>query len=347
MILDKISQVVENQALNEYDYDYLNKKVRNPKTNRIIKVGSLPPEAQEKYRPKKTKLHKTKEEKPKMDDFDIQNKLVFDFYISIPEEEDNAEDYIERNPSLIATLDSADVLKMFKEGSHVIKMKHVPINALKKYLNHERDSDLPMGDETVTFVDMPDKDAFKKFEFVKFNNYHIFQIEPMEYMEQIDLVNDTPDDKGFKLFSKKDKDGVMENLSLDSFDSYIIEATAKEQIPIRHDDILETISSLEEKLFKLKSGMKSNDGDDVQSKVTDDSAEDTLAEYKLIQRELFGASSTVEDLIFRYNQMVNKLEGEQKIEKKIDKETEVENEPSEEETEEETKEKPKKEIESD
>ena len=52
-----------NSILKEAQEDWLEKKVRNPATGNEVKVKSLPPEEQEKYRPKKQEgIEKKKEE---------------------------------------------------------------------------------------------------------------------------------------------------------------------------------------------------------------------------------------------------------------------------------------------
>lgn len=42
-------------AMSEYDQDWKNKEVKNPVTGNMVKVGSLPPDEQEKYRPDREK----------------------------------------------------------------------------------------------------------------------------------------------------------------------------------------------------------------------------------------------------------------------------------------------------
>ena len=44
-------------SMNEYDQDWKNKEVKNPKTGNTVKVGSLSPEEQEKYRPDREKAN--------------------------------------------------------------------------------------------------------------------------------------------------------------------------------------------------------------------------------------------------------------------------------------------------
>lgn len=53
-----LTALVEYQleaTMNEYDQEWKNKEVENPKTGNKVKVGSLPPDEQEKYRPDKEK----------------------------------------------------------------------------------------------------------------------------------------------------------------------------------------------------------------------------------------------------------------------------------------------------
>lgn len=193
-------------VIREYREEWKNKKVKSPFSNRMILVGSLPKSMQDKYKPKIVK--KTEDEITK--EYDDVHKLVFDFYISVPKEYETVDEYMEKFPNMLATLDPADVMKYFDKDNYVIKLKNVPITAVQKYFTLNKEND---NYDEAEFKDIDKTDTQKAFDFIKFNDYHIFVIAPSPYKDEIVVINDTPDERtGLVNKSKDDDTGVLETI---------------------------------------------------------------------------------------------------------------------------------------
>lgn len=191
----------------EYIEPWRNRKVKSPFSDRMILVGSLPKDQQEKYRPKDA-AEKSEEELAA--EYDLRNKYVFDFYISVPREYETVDDYIAQNHNILATIDPADVMKYFDKNNYVIKLRNVPVEAIQKYFTLNKEND---NYKEATFEDLDKEDMKKAFDFVKFNEYHIFMIAPEKYKEDILVINDTPDERtGLVNKKKEDDEGVLETI---------------------------------------------------------------------------------------------------------------------------------------
>ena len=213
----------------DYPYPWQNKRVFNNKTKRWNKVGSLAPNEQERYKPKWLRGKDSTTKKSDLDEYDKKNKLLMDFYVSIPESYESVDDYVDSAPMIIATTSSTDVMSMFSKDNRVVKFKGVPIDAVKKFFTLKEDNS---NLEDAEFKDFKQLDAVKKNEFIKYNTYRIFQIAPKEYMDNITVVDDTPDEQGFVDRRKDDDMGVLEALSL------IIDSSKKQMLTARVDKLI-------------------------------------------------------------------------------------------------------------
>ena len=194
------------QHLVEYREPWKNRKIKSPFSNRMIMIGSLPFDQQEKFRPKE--LNATDDELSAK--YDVRHKYVFDFYISVPREFETVEDYMNQHNNILATIDPADIIKYFDDKNYVIKLKNVPIQAVDKYFTLNKEND---NYDQAEFKEVDKSDPKKAFDFVKFNEYHIFLISPEKYKNDITVINDTPDNKsGFVDKRKKDGEGVLETI---------------------------------------------------------------------------------------------------------------------------------------
>lgn len=198
-----------NDYLIEFNEPWKNRVVRNPRSGRMVRVGSLAPEDQEKYKPKELRSKGARDKKRDLDDYDLKNKLVYDMYVAMPDKYDSVDDFLEENPRLLATTSSSDVIEMFNPDDRVLKMYNVPIGAIKRYCTLTDDN---TNVDDADFKDFKHSDPEKRYDFIRFNNYRLFEIEPKDFMDKIEVVDDTPDEKGFVDKKKNDLDGLMEAL---------------------------------------------------------------------------------------------------------------------------------------
>jgi hypothetical protein len=171
----------------------------------------MTPEEQQRYKPKHLRSKDETSTKSNLDKYDRKNKLLMDFYVSMPEEYESIEDFLKNVPLVIGTTDSADVLSMFPVESRILKFKGVPIEAVKRYFTLKTYNS--NSDES-EFKDFKMNDEEKKYNFIKFNNYRIFEITPADYIDKITVTDDTPDEDGFVDRRKDDDMGVLESLDL-------------------------------------------------------------------------------------------------------------------------------------
>lgn len=198
-----------SKYLIEFNEPWKNRIVKNVRTGRMTKVGSLAPEDQEKYKPKELRSKGSRDGKKDLDDYDLKNKLVFDMYVSMPDKYDGVDEFLEENPRILATTSSSDVIEMFNPNDRVLKFYNVPIGAIKRYCTLT-DDNTDMDD--ADFKDFKHSDPEKRYDFIKFNEYRLFEIEPKDFMDKIEIVDDTPDETGFVDKRKNDRDGLLESL---------------------------------------------------------------------------------------------------------------------------------------
>jgi len=169
-----------------------------------VKISSLPADEQQKYNPNRYKRGADTKMGP--DDYwqlqkrEVDAGHIFDFYIQL---EDVSElDTIEDGALTLATTDSTIVRDLFDDDMKVIKLKNVPMDAVKKVVQSSED-DEPIDLEnidTIQFEDLGDLEGMERYEKIKFNNTALYQLDIAPYIEFIDIVVDEPEsedeDKG-------------------------------------------------------------------------------------------------------------------------------------------------------
>jgi len=195
------------QYIIDYYERWKEKRVRSPYTGNFVKVGSLPPKDQDRYRPFEFHRDDEEEEEDVPDKFDIENKFVFDFYISVPMSWETIGKYLEATDLIPATIDSGCVVDMFPKDDRILKLKGVPVTAVRKYFDLKPDGS---NKDTAEFQDIPEMESVELiFDFLRFNEFKIFAIDIDDCVDRITIVNDTPDDDGFVVI-RKDDNGVLE-----------------------------------------------------------------------------------------------------------------------------------------
>jgi len=173
-----------------------------------VKISSLPADEQQKYNPNRYKRGADKEMSP--DDYaelqkrDVDAGHIFDFYIQLKElsELDDVED----GTLLLATTDSKMVHDLFDDDMQVIKLKNVPIDAVKKVVISPEDGE-PLNLEhmdNISFEDVDDLEGTERYEKIKFNDGQLYQLDIAPYLEYIDIIVDEPK-------SDDDDEGLTEN----------------------------------------------------------------------------------------------------------------------------------------
>ena len=144
-----------------------------------------------------------------------------DFYVSMPEKYDSIEEFLTDTSIVVGTIDSTDVIERFPIENRILKFKGVPIDCVKRYLTLDSDN---TNSDTAEFKDFKQTDKEKKFNFIKFNDYRIFELEPSKYIDKITVVDDTPDETGYVDRRKDDDMGVLEDLD------FIVRQTKRENL---------------------------------------------------------------------------------------------------------------------
>jgi len=162
-----------------------------------VKISSLPADEQQKYNPNRYK--RGADTKMSADDYaDLQKKDVdaghiFDFYIQLG---DIAElDDVEEGSLLLATTDSKKVQELFDKDMKIVKLKTVPMDAVKKVVVPSEDGaplDLEKSDN-IEFEDIDELEGRERYEKIKFNDEGLYQIDIAPYLEYIDVVLDEPE----------------------------------------------------------------------------------------------------------------------------------------------------------
>lgn len=165
-----------------------------------VKISSLPADEQQKYNPNRYKrTGADKEMGP--DDFDALQKReieaghIFDFYIQLkdPSELDD----IEEGTLVLATSDSKKVMELFDDDMKIIKLKNVPMDAVKKViLPPENEADLDFKNlEGIEFEDIDNLEGRERYEKIKFNEEQVYLVDVAPYMDYMEVVIDEPTEK--------------------------------------------------------------------------------------------------------------------------------------------------------
>jgi hypothetical protein len=173
----------------------------------FVKIKSLPPEEQIKYKPielinkdkRAEKLNKrlkssaavkpvasasqqTQQLPPEQPKQEVEGE-VFDFYFGI--KNPSKYDKLEEGELVEATLDSSKAIDMEDdEGLHIVFARNVPIDAVKEYLDEEGNWKK---------IDIDDKD--KKAEFIKFSDNDFFKLDLYKYKDLVNLELQTDDEE--------------------------------------------------------------------------------------------------------------------------------------------------------
>ena len=162
-----------------------------------VKISSLPADEQQKYNPNRYKRGADTKMSPE-DYAELQKKEVdaghiFDFYIQLG---DVAElDDIEEGTLVLATTDSSKVRDLFDDDMKVIKLKKVPMDAVKKAVIPSEDGeplDLENSD-SIPFEELGDLEGRERYEKIKFNDEQLYQLDIAPYMEFIEIIVDEPE----------------------------------------------------------------------------------------------------------------------------------------------------------
>lgn len=165
-----------------------------------VKISSLPADEQQKYNPNRYKrLGADKEMSP--DDFDdlqkrdIEAGHIFDFYIQL---KDSSElDDIEEGTLVLATSDSNKVMELFDDDMKIIKLKNVPMDAVKKVIlppENETSLDFKTMDG-IDFDDIDELEGKERYEKIKFNDDEVYLLDIAPYMDYMEVVIDEPTEK--------------------------------------------------------------------------------------------------------------------------------------------------------
>jgi len=171
-----------------------------------VKISSLPADEQQKYNPNRYKRGADKQMSPedyaRLQRMDVDAGYIFDFYIQLS---DIAElDDIEDGALLLATTDSKMVYELFDDDMKIIKLKNVPMDAVKKVVISPEDGeplDLENSD-SIPFEDVGELEGQEKYEKIKFNDDVLYQLDIAPYLKFLDIVIDEPE--------SNDGDGLSE-----------------------------------------------------------------------------------------------------------------------------------------
>ena len=166
-------------------------KTPTGRTSRV-KVGSLTPDEQAKYNPNRFKRTGADTKMTKSDHDGLtpveETKLLLDFYIGIRDEEE-LDNFTEGKPTL-ATNESSHVIELFDDDYIPVVAKGVPVDAVIKYRAIDED------DNEVEWIDfeegMTDQE---KYDFIKFEDWNIFQLDLFPYQEEIEFTIDVVEDE--------------------------------------------------------------------------------------------------------------------------------------------------------
>ena len=163
-----------------------------------VKIGSLPADEQQKYNPNRYK--RDADTKMGEEDFrelqkrDVELGHIFDFYIQVDDVSDL--DELDDDEMVLATTDSDIVRDYFDDDKIIIKLKNVPMDAVKKVASSDDDDDEPIDLENssnMEFEDIDELEGNERYEKIKFNTDKIYQLEVKPYLEYIEVVVDSPE----------------------------------------------------------------------------------------------------------------------------------------------------------
>ena len=310
------------ELLQEYTIPWNERKVVNPITGNLVKIKSLPPELQNKYKPAHVRKEDAAKKAPTQDGMTDtekkEQKLVFDFYVYVPEEYESVEDYIEAKGNAIpATISSTVVVETFPKDGYIIKFKHTPMEAVTHYLDWDNIEDKESFKDA-EFKEMPET-VDKRFKFMKYNTFTIFTLAPKDYLEDITILNDTPDDDGTV---EKESETVKESIDMSLLKKLdLINESPKLDEATRallayEDNIPEVFTRITQAVTVMKAVMDNNPiGTMIENGMIDgNNSAKTKAEYELIYTQLTTAASSINETTDRLNALVAGLKANEKIE---------------------------------
>ena len=166
-----------------------------------VKIGSLPAKEQQKYNPNRFKRDSdmTPNDFKSLQKRDVDAGYIFDFYIQVENVSDL--DEIKEGDLILATSDSYKVKELFDDDQKILKLKTVPMEAVKKVIVEPESGDPINYDdiESLEFEDISDLEGEEKYEKIKFNSEQIYQLDLYNYLKYIDIVVDSVDDDDSEL----------------------------------------------------------------------------------------------------------------------------------------------------
>jgi len=174
-----------------------------------VKISSLPADEQQKYNPNRYKRGADKKMSP--DDYwnlqrrEVDAGHIFDFYIQL---KDLAElEGIEEGTLILATTDSRKVHELFDDDMKVIKLKNVPMDAVKKVsIPQENGEILDLESmDNISFENIDELAGTDRYEKIKFNEDELYQLDIAPFLEFIEIVVDEPE-----LEESSDNEGLTE-----------------------------------------------------------------------------------------------------------------------------------------
>jgi len=157
-----------------------------------VKVGSLTPDEQAKYNPNRFKRTGADTKMTQSDHDEIPTeediKFLLDFYIGV-RDESQLDNFEEGKPTL-ATNESSHVIDLFDEDYIPVVVKGVPVDAVTKYRALDED------DNEEEWIDFPEGITDQqKYDFVKFEDYNIFQLDLFPYQEELEFKIDIDEEQ--------------------------------------------------------------------------------------------------------------------------------------------------------
>ncbi len=164
------------------------------------KISSLTSDEQQKYNPNRYKrsganTNMTPDQYKDLQQKEIKSGQIFNFYVQI---EDEKLTRFGDNDNILATTDGKLVPGLFpyEDGKKIVKLKKVPMDAIKEIIKAPEGGELDYGDlsgaEIQNIDSLEDKE---RYEAIKFNDADIALLDISPYIDSIEIVSDDPVDR--------------------------------------------------------------------------------------------------------------------------------------------------------
>lgn len=161
-----------------------------------VKISSLPAKEQQKYNPNRFKRDKdSNTDYEGIQRRDVETGHIFDFYIQVDDPDEYIDD-MDDDDTFVATTDSSIVSDYFDDDKTIIKLKGVPMEAVKEVAVSDDDDDIDFEDidfDNLEFKNIDDLEDEERYEKIKFNSLPIYKIAIKPYLDFIEVVIDTPE----------------------------------------------------------------------------------------------------------------------------------------------------------